>query len=139
MTSTESQIELDLLAKLGDLKYRYRPDIRDRAALEASSRQRPYSSATSSSCRSLPSIIDYDSIMGLIARMTAQKPGKPTMSRDDLIGLIQADAKFIDEREDIAETIRSLPLGQALVEDLTPLLHKLAQGREISGLSAYEQ
>lgn len=27
----------------------------------------------------------------------------------------------------------------ALVEELTPLLHKLALGREISGLSAYEQ
>ena len=27
----------------------------------------------------------------------------------------------------------------ALVDELTPLLHKLAQGREISGLSAYEQ
>lgn len=26
----------------------------------------------------------------------------------------------------------------ALVYDLTPQLHKLAQGREISGLSAYE-
>ena len=159
------------------------------------------------------SLIDYDYIMGLIARMTAQKPGKTTMNREQLIGLIQADAKFIDEREDIAEYIRSLPLGQALnekeiragyerfktekkarvlaeiatkhrleaaalqafvdevlrrrifdgerlselmaplnlgwkartqaelalVEELTPLLHKLAQGREISGLSAYEQ
>jgi len=159
------------------------------------------------------SLIDYDYIMGLIARMTAQKPGKTTMSREQLIGLIQADAKFIDEREDIAEYIRSLPLGEkleekeiragyerfkaekkareltaiatrhgldaaalqafvdevlrrrifdgerlsdlmaplglgwkartqaelALVDDLTPLLHKLVQGREISGLSAYEQ
>ena len=128
-------------------------------------------------------------------------------------GLIQADAKFIDDRDDIAEYIRGLPVGQALdedairngfdrfkvakkqrviadiakrhglatdalqgfvdgvlrrrifdgdalselmapldlgwkartqkelalMEDLTPLLHKLAQGREISGLSAYEQ
>lgn len=27
----------------------------------------------------------------------------------------------------------------ALVDGLTPLLHRLAQGREISGLSAYEQ
>jgi type I restriction enzyme R subunit len=27
----------------------------------------------------------------------------------------------------------------ALMEDLIPLLHKLAQGREISGLGAYEQ
>jgi len=25
------------------------------------------------------------------------------------------------------------------MEDLTPLLHKLAQGREISGLAAYEK
>lgn len=159
------------------------------------------------------SLIDYDYIMGLIARMTAQKPGKTTMNREQLIGLIQADAKFIDERDDIAEYIRSLPLGQALDEkeirtgydrfkaekkareltdlaarhglpapalqalvdeilrrrifdgeqlselfaplelgwkartqaeqglmaELAPLLRQLAQGREISGLSAYEQ
>lgn len=158
-------------------------------------------------------VIDYDYIMALIARLTTQKPGKTTMSREQLIGLIQADAKFIDERDDIAEYIRSLPIGEALdekairagyerfkaekkvrelaaiaakhgleaaalqafvnevlrrrifdgealselmvplglgwkartqkelalVEDLTPLLHKLTQGREISGLSAYEQ
>ncbi|ENY75438.1 HsdR family type I site-specific deoxyribonuclease [Pseudomonas putida TRO1] len=158
-------------------------------------------------------VIDYDYIMGLIARMTQQKPGKLTINREQLIGLIQSDAKFIDEREDIAEYIRSLPIGEALeensiragydrfktekknrelvgiadkhgltaealqnfvdsvirrcifdgealselmapldlgwkartqaelalMEELTPLLHKLAQGREISGLSAYEQ
>ncbi|MEN5271528.1 type I restriction endonuclease subunit R [Stenotrophomonas lactitubi] len=158
-------------------------------------------------------VIDYDYIMGLIARMTQQKPGKLTMNREQLIGLIQSDAKFIDDRDDIAEYIRGLPIGEALedaqiragyerfkaekkarelaniaakhglpeeglqafveqvlrrrifdgealselmaplglgwkartqkelalVEDLTSLLHKLAQGREISGLSAYEQ
>lgn len=158
-------------------------------------------------------VIDYDYIMGLIARMTQQKPGKLTMNREQLIGLIQADAKFIDEREDIAEYIRGLPVGQALedaqikvgyerfkadkqahelaeiaarhglpaealqafvdgvlrrrifdgealselmaplslgwkartqkelalMEELTPFLHRFAQGREISGLSAYEQ
>ena len=61
-------------------------------------------------------VIDYDYIMGLIARLTQQKPGKRTMNREQLIGLIQADAKFIDEREDIAEYIRSLPIGQALDE-----------------------
>lgn len=159
------------------------------------------------------SLIDYDYIMGLIAKLTQREPGKTTMTRDKLIGLIQADAKFLEERDDIAEYIRNLPLGEALgekaigagyerfkaekktrelndiaakhgleaaalqafvdemlrrrifdgealselvaplelgwkartqkelalVEDLTPLLHKLAQGREISGLSAYEQ
>ncbi len=30
----EQQIEQDLIAKLQDLKYTYRPDIHDRAALE---------------------------------------------------------------------------------------------------------
>ncbi len=158
-------------------------------------------------------VIDYDYIMGLIARMTQQEPSKLTMSREQLIRLIQSDAKFIDEREDIAEYIRSLPENQpleerqirtgyedfkarkkdreladmagkhglalealqafvaevlrrrifdgekltdlmeplglnwkarrvkelALMEELGPLLHRLAQGHEISGLSAYEE
>ncbi|MBF8675195.1 type I restriction endonuclease subunit R [Pseudomonas fulva] len=158
-------------------------------------------------------VIDYDYIVSLIARMTQQQPGKVTLNREQIIGLIQSDAKFIDEREDIAEYIRGLPVGEALdenairdgyecfkskkktrelsdiatkhgleakalkmfvdevlrrrifdgerlselmaplnlgwkartqkelalVEDLTPLLHKLSEGREISGMSAYEQ
>ncbi|HCF3095084.1 TPA: hypothetical protein NIB80_005770, partial [Pseudomonas aeruginosa] len=45
MTTTEQQIELDLIAKLGDLKYTYRPDIRDRAALEAVDVAKPLGSA----------------------------------------------------------------------------------------------
>lgn len=52
-------------------------------------------------------VIDYDYIMGLIARMT-QRPGKLTLNREQFIGLIQADAKFIDDRDDIAEYIRGL-------------------------------
>lgn len=36
---TEQQIEHALIDKLGDLKYIYRPDIRDRAALEQNFRQ----------------------------------------------------------------------------------------------------
>ena len=159
------------------------------------------------------SIIDYDYIMALIARYSSQTPGKQKMSREQLIGLIQADAKFIDERDDIAEYISTLEAGKALdekairagfdrfkaekhakaladiaakhsldtaalqtfvetalrrmvfdgdqlselfaplelgwkartkaelalMEDLIPLLKKLAQGRDISGLGAYEQ
>jgi type I restriction enzyme R subunit len=158
-------------------------------------------------------IIDYDYIMGLIARLSQQPPGKVTMNREQLIGLIQSDAKFMDEGEDLAAYIRSLPVGQALDEqairqgyerfkaekqdqaltalaarhgleaaalhgfvaavlrrrifdgdglselfaplglgwkartsaelklmnELGPLLHKLAQGREIAGLAAYEE
>ena len=158
-------------------------------------------------------VIDYDYIMALIARYASQTPGKQKMSREQLIGLIQADAKFIDERDDIAEYISTLEAGKALdekairegferfkadkhsqaladiaakhaleaaalqtfvetilrrmvfdgeqlselftplelgwkartkaelalMEDLIPLLKKFAQGREISGLGAYEQ
>ncbi len=158
-------------------------------------------------------IIDYDYIMNLIARYTQARPGKQKMHRDELIGLIAADAKFIDERQDIEDYINTLQPGQALneqeiragyeafkteqharqlaaiadthgvdsaalqtfidsilqrmifdgeqlsdllvplglgwrartqkelalMDDLVPLLHKLAQGREISGLRAYEQ
>ena len=37
---TEQKIEEDLISKLTDLKYTYRPDIRDRASLEANFRQK---------------------------------------------------------------------------------------------------
>lgn len=37
---TEQQIEQALIDKLGDLKYTYRPDMRDRAALEQNFRER---------------------------------------------------------------------------------------------------
>ena len=40
MTTTENQIENDLIAKLTDLKYTYRPDIRDREALEQNFREK---------------------------------------------------------------------------------------------------
>jgi type I restriction enzyme R subunit len=46
-------------------------------------------------------IIDYDYIMTLCARFTNQTPGKLTINREQLIGLIQADAKFLDERDTI--------------------------------------
>jgi type I restriction enzyme R subunit len=61
-------------------------------------------------------VIDYDYIMGLISRFSQQKPGKQKMTREQLIGLIQSDAKFIDEREDIAEYISKLKAGEGLSE-----------------------
>jgi len=61
-------------------------------------------------------MIDYDYIMKLIAKYSGQDPKKLTISREQLIGLIQSDAKFLDEREDIGEYIRSLTTNQALDE-----------------------
>jgi len=158
-------------------------------------------------------LIDYDYIMGLIAHYSQQTPGKLKMSREQLIGLISSDSKFMSDREDITAYIATLKVGEglsetairdgynrfkteketkeladiaskhrlaatalqsfvdgilqrmifdgdqlsdlmaplelgwkartqaelALMDDLLPLLNKRAQGREISGLSAYEQ
>jgi type I restriction enzyme R subunit len=158
-------------------------------------------------------LIDYDYIMGLIARFSQQAPGKQKMSRQQLVGLIQSDSKFMNEGEDIAAYIATLKAGEglsepairqgysrfkaekdaaeldsiaskhslataalqrfvddillrmifdgeqlgdlmaplelgwkararaelALMSDLLPLLNKRAEGRDISGLSAYEQ
>ena len=157
-------------------------------------------------------VIDYDYIMGLMSRFS-QGTGKQKMTKDELIGLIQADAKFMNERDDIAAYINTLKAGEglsetairdgytrfkkekdstelaaiaaqhqlapaalqtfvdgilqrmifdgevlsdlmaplelgwkaraqaelALMKELVPLLTKRAQGREVSGLSAYEQ
>lgn len=158
-------------------------------------------------------VIDYDYIMGLIAKFANQTPGKVKVSRDELVGLIRGYSNLMDASEDIVayvdslkdikgvseESIRDgytrfkaeknakeladiaakhglataalqtfvdgildrmifdgeqlgdlmapLDLGWkartqaelALMEDLHPLLIKRAGGRDISGLSAYEQ
>jgi type I restriction enzyme R subunit len=61
-------------------------------------------------------VIDYDYIMKLLARYTEGKPGKQAMTREQLIGLIASDAKFMDEREDITAYIDRLEVGKALNE-----------------------
>jgi type I restriction enzyme, R subunit len=61
-------------------------------------------------------VIDYDYIMSLIAKFSAKGPGKSKMTREELIGLISADAKFMSERDDIAEYIGTLKAGEGLSE-----------------------
>src|SRR5690606_7521662 len=61
-------------------------------------------------------VIDYDYIMGLLANFSAKAPGRRSMNREQLIGLIEADAKFIGERELITAYVRSLQAGQGLDE-----------------------
>ncbi|QIK81007.1 type I restriction endonuclease subunit R [Lysobacter sp. HDW10] len=60
--------------------------------------------------------IDYDYIMKLAADISMQPAGKASMSREQLIGLIAGDAKFIDEREEISEYVRGLKAGAGLDE-----------------------
>ena len=61
-------------------------------------------------------VIDYDYIMGLIAKFSEQASGKSRMTREELIGIISADAKFMNERDDIAEYIGTLKAGEGLSE-----------------------
>lgn len=75
-------------------------------------------------------VIDYDYIMGLISRFSQQKPGKQKMPREQLSDLM-APLHLGWKARTQAEL--------ALMADLHPLLTKRAGGRDISGLSAYEQ
>ncbi len=60
--------------------------------------------------------IDYDYIMKLAADISMQAPGKASMSREQLIGLIASDAKFMGERDEISEYVRGLKAGEGLDE-----------------------
>ncbi|MCY4039944.1 MAG: type I restriction endonuclease subunit R [Gammaproteobacteria bacterium] len=62
-------------------------------------------------------VIDYDYIMALIAKYSKQDPKKVEISREQLIGLIESDAKFLGVRDEIVEYVRSLGQGKGLDED----------------------
>ncbi|WP_051081473.1 type I restriction endonuclease subunit R [Thioalkalivibrio sp. ALE16] len=83
--------------------------------------------------------IDYDYITNLIARFTDQDPKKLKISREQLIGLIESDAKFLDEREEIADYVRSLETGKPLDENQVRAGYKKfraeKQGQEIRDLA----
>jgi len=59
-------------------------------------------------------VIDYDYIMGLMEKFSQQAPGRSKMTHEQLIGLIESDAKFMDDREDISQYVRSLKAGAGL-------------------------
>ena len=84
-------------------------------------------------------LIDYDYIMKLIAKYSGQDPKKLTISREQLIGLIQSDAKFLDEREEITEYVRSLTEGEGLDEAAVRAGYEQfkaeKQAKEIEGLA----
>jgi type I restriction enzyme R subunit len=61
-------------------------------------------------------LIDYDYIMKLIASFSAKGPKKVKMSREQLVGLLRANAKFLEEREEIIEYVNTIEEGQGLTE-----------------------
>lgn len=61
-------------------------------------------------------IIDYDYIMGLIARYTQEAADKHKMSKQELIDLLASQSNLMDERDIIADYINSLQAGEPLSE-----------------------
>ena len=60
------------------------------------------------------SVIDY--IRSLIADYSKQQLGEQEMTRPQLIGLIQSDAKFLDDCKEIAAYIDTLTMGEGMNE-----------------------
>lgn len=83
-------------------------------------------------------VIDYDYIMGLISKYSQGLPaGREKMTREQLIGLILADAKFIDEREDIVEYINTLKVGKGLtVEEIKEGYSQFKEEKDAGALAA---
>lgn len=60
--------------------------------------------------------IDYDYIMGLIARFSQEAPGKQTMTREQIVRLLMAHSNLMDERDDIIAYVDTLTPGEGLTE-----------------------
>ena len=54
------------------------------------------------------SIIDYDYIMGLIAKYSNKEPSKQKITKEQLISLVTSSANLMEERDDIVEYINGL-------------------------------
>ena len=61
-------------------------------------------------------VIDYDYIMGLIAKFAGQTTGKVKMSRDELVALIRGQSNLMDQSDDIVAYIDSLNEVKGLSE-----------------------
>ena len=62
-------------------------------------------------------LIDYDYIMGLIAKYSEQSPKKHKMSKEQLIGLLKSNSNLSEEQEDMIAYINALEMGKALNEE----------------------
>lgn len=52
-------------------------------------------------------VIDYDYIMGLIAKYAGREPSKHKITKEQLIGMISSSANLMDDRDDIVDFINN--------------------------------
>lgn len=77
-------------------------------------------------------VIDYDYIMSLIAKYTGTSSAKQKMNKSQLIGLIESDAKFMGEVEDIKAYIETLKMGEVLNEEEIKIGYELFKAKKSS-------
>ncbi len=77
-------------------------------------------------------VIDYDYIMSLIAKYTGTSTEKQKMNKEQLIGLVESDAKFMGEVEDIKAYIETLKIGEVLNEDEIKIGYELFKAKKSS-------
>jgi len=61
-------------------------------------------------------LIDYDYIMGLIARFSQAEPKRQKMTRAELMRLLASSARLMEEREDLEAYVATLAEGEGLSE-----------------------
>ena len=82
-------------------------------------------------------VIDYDYIMGLLAKYTQGKLSKHKMTRDQLVNLLSSSANMMEEREDIIAYIDSLQVGNSLTEkEIREGYQKFKEEKSANELSA---
>ena len=137
----EQDIETEFLTRLDGLKYILRPDIRDRAALEQNFREK-FESLNRVRRDGYTRFKAEKNAAELVA--IATRHHLATVALQTFVdGILQ---RMIFDGEQLGDLMAPLDLGWkartqaelALMDDLTPLLRKRAQGRDISGLNAYE-
>ena len=86
-------------------------------------------------------VIDYDYIMGLIAKYTHDQPSaKEKMTREQLINLLSSSANLMEERDDIIDFINSLKVGDKLTEqDIRKGYEKFKAEKSAAALLAIAQ
>jgi len=62
-------------------------------------------------------LIDYDYIMGLIARFSQAAPQRQRMTREELMHLLASSARLMEERADLEAYVATLTEGEGLSED----------------------
>jgi len=62
-------------------------------------------------------LIDYDYIMGLIARFSQAAPERRKMTREELMRLLASSARLMEERGDLEAYVATLTEGEGLDED----------------------